>query len=101
MDAYYDPATDTIHGAKEGTLIYRHEQGHQKSFKAGIEVQIQMYSWWVIICCCAWVGWTQDDWILRILFTLPLVGLTYSELYAWWYAFIGYKYADKKTKETK
>ena len=27
--AYYDYSTDTIHGAKPGTLTYKHEEGHR------------------------------------------------------------------------
>jgi hypothetical protein len=94
LDAYYDPATDTIKGAKEGTILYRHEQGHQKSWKAGIEPQIQMYSWFVLVCVAAWVGWTQENIIIKIIFTLPIFGVICSELYAWYYAFIGYKFTN-------
>ena len=39
--AYYDKDKDIIHNAKEGTLIWWHEKGHQRQWKTG---QVQKVS---------------------------------------------------------
>ncbi len=99
FSAWYDPLKDEIHGAKKGTLFYRHEQGHQRSWKLKIEPQIQMYSWFAIICTIPFIGWSSGNILIGIISTIPLVGLFYSEMYAWYYAFIGYNFVNEQNNE--
>jgi len=35
MKTYYDPISDTIHGAEPGTYAYAHEERHRQQYKKG------------------------------------------------------------------
>lgn len=91
LKAFYDPAQDRIVGCEEGTLIYRHEQGHQIAWKRGIDPRLQSLSWLIITVCFAYVGWLSKNIFFGILMGFPLLSLIFSELYAWYYALFGYK----------
>jgi hypothetical protein len=94
--AYYDVSTDTIHGAKEGTLTYYHEQGHQAWARKGIEQQMQLWSWVVILIMIPFLTLliSENLWV-TILSCSPLAFYLISEIHGWVYAFRKY-FREKK-----
>jgi hypothetical protein len=85
--AYYEPTKDIIVGAKEGSLLYRHEQGHQKWWKAGIENQMQMYQFLLMIMGIGLLGFLSKSVFIATICLIPITLTLISELHAWWYAF--------------
>jgi hypothetical protein len=96
---YYEPVKDKIIGATEGSIFYRHEQGHQRSWKLGIEPQLQMYSWMCIELTIALLGILSGYFFITLVSVIPLILSTYSELYAWYFAFLGYRFVKEKKRE--
>jgi hypothetical protein len=85
--AYYDVSTDTIHGAKEGTLTYYHEQGHQAWAKRGIEQEFQLWQFVVLLAMVpALTFLISDDIILLFVSAIPLILYLISETHAWIFA---------------
>lgn len=95
MIDFYDPNTDKIY-AKENTISYYHEEGHQFWFKKGIEQIFQMFSWIIILCAVFYIGLSSKDIIIIIICSIPLSLIIISELHAWIFAINKYKKIKNK-----
>lgn len=94
----YDPVTDTIY-AKEGTLLYFHEEGHREWFKNGTEQALQMWEYYFLLfAVCALA---MENYLFAKLWMIGICFLMFaSEIHAWIYAFRKY-YSQRKQTESQ
>ena len=94
--SYYDMITDTIYGAKEGTLAYYHEEGHRDWCKKGIEQFIQMWQYYFLIASVfILVGKYNHEFSYFFMWVVMFL-LFISEVHAWVFGFNKYFKENKK-----
>lgn len=85
LTAYYDTEKGKIVGAQPNSLVYFHEEGHQRQYKRGIGQRVLIY---VTICLMVSVAiLVKRNFYAKIWFFLALLLIMYLELDAWAYAF--------------
>lgn len=84
LGACYDHETDKIIGAKKGSLIYLHEEGHQKN-KHNFERLWLPLSGYITIAIL-YLLLTADFWMVQLLGGAGMVVILADEIYAWYHA---------------
>lgn len=92
--ASYNPQTDKIEGAEEGTLIYKHELGHREWYKMGLGDKFDLYfitflTWTVFLAAFQFTLIAEISAVIMMFFAIC------PEVFAWFYAFF-----ISKPKET-
>lgn len=86
--ARYDPKTDKIIGAKEGSLIWYHEDGHRQQHKSGL-IEKMMALDILLLICMVFLAF-QCFLPAQITIVIYSLGYGYLEVSAWMYAFDKY-----------
>lgn len=82
--AWYDPKTDTIHNATEGSLVWWHEAGHREQWKDGRAKFINMFGGQILLVVIG-LSSVQHEYAW-VPFLMYLGGYMYLEIDAWLYA---------------
>ena len=90
---YYDPNTDRIIGAEEGSLAYFHEYEHKLQHKSGLLVAFQMWSWYLMMGAIYFIVFNRNFYA-KVFIIISVFLISYLEIDAWIYAFK--KYYSKK-----
>jgi len=86
LSARYDPETDKIVGAKEGSLVWHHERGHRLQKESGLYQKLSLIDGQCLYLTIAALVLGLVSFA-QIFFATSFIMRSYSEIGAWLHAF--------------